>query len=167
MVDDDLVLQVAAYVEHGEAANLPELADLPGWLRRHPPERPELGEFTIGCYVAASERCPWAWEGLRRLLQETQGREPDVLTRWACDMASGRRREPPKPRGQPRNDDRNLRLYLAWLALGGDREANEYLETALGWEESTIRKNLPRRDSADGVGAQILQALRTGRQMTV
>ena len=157
MVDDDVVLMVADYVDHGD---LLALVDLPGWLQRIPPERPELIEFTIGCYIGASERCPWAWKGLVRLLSEIQGREPEILKRWACDVVAGRRREPPKPRGEPRQDDRNLRLYLAYLVLGADGEAKETLETALGWDESTIRKKLPRRD---GVGVQILNALQSGR----
>ena len=160
MVDDDVLLLVRDYVDHGE---LLDLADLPGWLQRIPTERPELAEFTIGCYVMASERCPWAWEGLIRLLGETQGREPLVLMHWACDVVSGRRRKPPKPRGQPRMDDRNLRLYLAYLTLGADENKEETLEIALGWDESTIRKNLPSPASANGVGAQILRDLLTGR----
>ena len=82
---------------------------------------------------------------------------------WACDVVSGRRRKPPKPRGQRRMDDRNLRLYLAYLTLGADENAEETLEIALGWDESTIRKNLPSPASANGVGAQILRDLLTGR----
>ena len=163
MVDHDVLLEVAAYVKCGEGANLPELADLPGWLQRISPEQPELAEFTIGCYVAASEQCPWAWEGLRRLLGETRDRGPMVLTRWACDMAAGRRREPRKSRGEPRKDNRNLRLYIAFLALGADQDAKANLETAISLEESTIRKILPSRASADRVGAQILRHLLTGR----
>ncbi len=161
MVDDDVVLGIAAYVE--DDANLPDLADLPGWLQRHPPERPELAEFTIGCYIAASERCPWAWEGLVRLLKDTRGREPEVLQRWACDVASERRQKPTKKsRSTPRKDDRNLRLYIAYLMLGADGEARKTLETALGLEESTIRKNLP-KPAANSVGTQILRELLTGR----
>ena len=82
-----------------------------------------------------------------------------VLTRWACDVAAGRRREPRKSRGEPRKDNRNLRLYIAFLALGADQDAKANLETAISLEESTIRKILPSRASADRVGAQILRHL--------
>ena len=164
-MDDDayeaFVDDIVAYVEDKDG-RVPKLADLPAWLRRVPPDCPALAEFTIGCYVAASERHRWAWDGLVRLLQECQGREPELLQRWACDVSSGRRRPGPKPRGTPRKDDENLRLFLMYHALGANPEAKNELETALGWDESTIRKKLP-KPAANGVGTQILRDLMHGR----
>ena len=134
---------LAAYIEHGEGSNLPDLDDLPGLLDRIPPERKDIRDAVLDDHIALSRRRQWAWEGLRRLLRETRGREPEALKRWACDVASGRRRAPPKTRGTVRKDAERARLWCAYLALGGDRPALETLETALGWDESTIRKSLP------------------------
>ena len=129
-----------AFVNDGRGCTLPPVGDLRAVLDWLPPA---LREWTVGAYILASERRSWAWDALVRLLAETEGRaQPDILNRWACDVVSGRRPEPDRPRGTAPRPDRDVRLCIAYSALGADRKAIEDLAHDLPLDESRIGKIL-------------------------
>ena len=88
---DQVVEDIRRYV-FDNSEGFPELEDLPTRLLRlgkilKPDGHPIVEahkDALIQYYVDCSKTKLWAWEGLRRLLEETQGQEPELLWRWAC-----------------------------------------------------------------------------------
>lgn len=90
---------------------------------------------------------PWAWEGLRRLLEMLRDRNepiPEILQWWAYDVAIGRRKPPGSGRGRPAKSERNARIVGAMRMLrahGFSREAaiEEIAAAAPGMPFETVR----------------------------
>ena len=105
----------------------PELADLPYWWEQIPPDQratdmPKHRErdVLISCYSNWAFTKPWAWEGLRRLLETLMERRepiPEALQCWANAAASGQRKPPGTGRGRPQEGERNARIMHAFRVL--------------------------------------------------
>ena len=82
------------------------LEDLPFWWAAIPPDErdPNLPDYlmrdtSLISYSNWAFTKPWAWEGLRRLLDTLLERRepiPEFLQEWANNVASGRRKPPEK-----------------------------------------------------------------------
>ena len=98
----------------------PELADLPAWWDRTPPEaRLPDGRLARDALLSSYSNWAftklWAWEGLERLLSillERREPIPPTLALWAYTAAS-RQRKPPDRRGRPDEAERNARIVHA------------------------------------------------------
>ena len=135
---------------------LPELEDLPArWWRLPKILKPEGHPFVeaqkealIQYYVDCSETQGWAWEGLRRLLQETRGQEPPRLWWWACEVVREGLKPPPKPRGLRPEHNRNFRIEIMLKLLRrfglSHEEAIAELSVIADLEENTIKSALRR-----------------------
>ena len=105
----------------------PELADLPYWWEQIPADAvdPDLPNYRardllVWGYSNWAFSKPWAWEGLRRLLDTLLERRepiPAPLQRWALAVASGRRKPPGTGRGRPDEGERNARIIHAFRVL--------------------------------------------------
>ncbi len=128
--------------------NVPVLATWPRW---HPEEPSESWirqrDENVKQYAILSETRRWAFDGLARLLVTLTDRGesiPAPLKEWACRVAyhhfKGTLKDvtPPKPRGTPHQDDRDLRIYQArqWLLDAGwsKRRAHREILDAVGHE---------------------------------
>ena len=108
-----------------------ELADLPLWWDAIPPDTRDpnhsnylMRDIMIFSYMNWSFTKPWAWEGLKRLLNTLLERGepiPEPLQKWANCFASGKR-IPPNKRGRKENSERDARIMAAYRAF----RANEY-----------------------------------------
>ena len=113
-MDDKKMRGTVAAIINNEGRSIPALADLPArWdlLEGNEKERGIL----LTVYRAYAERKHWAWEGLRRLLDELVKRGeplPDPLKLWACRTVL---RDPPRSWGE--TEDINYRTLIAfdWL----------------------------------------------------
>ena len=131
----------------------PTLADLPHWWDRIPPDAMDgdLPDYTqrtmlLVAYSNWAFTKPWAWEGLRRLLETLRERReliPDILESWAYDVAAGRRRIPGQGRGRKENAERNARIIHSLRVLatqGFTREAAmDEIAEALSCDVETVR----------------------------
>ena len=142
--------------------SFPELEDLPYRWRRHAkifkPEGSLLSETMkhelIQYYVDCSATKLWAWEGLLRLLEDTKGKEPEPLWRWACRVVRDQLEPPTKSRGSKPEHNRNFRIELAarQLQLAGlsREEAIAQLSKALRYsakgslKENTVQSAIQR-----------------------
>ncbi len=126
--------------------NVPVLTTWPGGRSEEPPDSwiRQRAE-NIKQYAMLSEKRRWAFDGLARLLVILTDRGdqiPAPLKEWACRVAyhhfKGTLKDvtPPKPRGTPQQDDRDLRIYQArqWLLDAGwsKRRAHREILDAVG-----------------------------------
>ena len=104
----------------------PSLEDLPYRWEQIPADEPSRiapqyphRVMLLGWYSNWAYTKPWAWEGLRRLLDmllERHAPIPGLLQRWA-NQAASRQRLPPNRSGAPEKDDRNDRIVHALRVL--------------------------------------------------
>ena len=141
-----------------------ELADLPFWWDNTPPDArdPELPNYSrrqmlLASYSNWAFTKPWAWEGLRRLLDTlTERREPipDTLQLWANAAASGRRKPPDlHKRGRKDETERDVRIIDAIRVMrqvhGYSRQAAmQEIARAINVSFDTVRSAVRRVDKA-------------------
>ena len=141
-------------IENSEG--LPELEDLPArWRTLKKGLKPDGHPFVeahkdalIQYYVDCSETRGWAREGLRRLLEETRGQEPELLWRWACKVVRENPKSLPRSRGRRPEHNRNFRIEIMSKLLRrfglSHEKATEELSEITGLEDNTIRSALRR-----------------------
>lgn len=118
------------------------LSNLPYWWDQFEPEE-RTGLLVFYCTWFTVK--PWAWEGLRRLLETLMERRepiPVALQRWATFNAIGRIR-PPTRVGPPNKDDRDLRIFAYFRSLRrrgyGVEEAYEKIAAAIDQQPQSVR----------------------------
>ena len=133
-MDEQFPKEVLEALLNNENGIIPELADLPSWWRKIPPEQPSsrnpqysARDELLGSYINWAHTKQSARDGLLGLLREfLNHREPvpELLNWWVQQRyALG----PPAPiRGPRENEDRNFRVYMGFKMLrnhGYSREA--------------------------------------------
>lgn len=110
----------------GEVCEIPSRADLPYLWDQIPPDQaagvPNCTErdLLLAGYVNWAATKPWAWEGLRRLLEVLRERDepiPRILQWWAYAAVIGNTKAPGTGRGRPEKADRNVRIMVAYRTL--------------------------------------------------
>ena len=136
----------------------PELEDLPVWWDLIPPDElaDELPSYRerdvlIMSYSNWAFSKPWAWEGLRRLLETLRERReaiPEPLAAWAFAVATGSRTEPGTGPGRPTEAERDFRIAVVVRRLRADgytrEEAEVLVAQAAVMHHETVRSALRR-----------------------
>ena len=167
LTEDEIDLTIQVYAGHEDwnrprtlLVKLTDLAARATWPRWHPEPPTEdwfrYRDALIKQFVALSIKMRTAWNSLEQLFIVLVDREeaiPEPLQEWANSFAYRRFKklsknelrefEPPKARGQAREDERDLRIWevFKWLEDGGWRfdKAVGAIARALDMNESTVK----------------------------
>ena len=142
-----------------EDGKYPKLADLPRWWEMTPPDAitthsdllPIYAErdVLLASYSNWAFTKPWAWEGLRHLLETlTKRREPipELLQTWANAVAIGSRKPPAQGRGRPAEDERDYRMLHAFRILRDEgltrKEAIDEIADAIHLNPESVKSQI-------------------------